>query len=64
MAAGALRGFAIATCCHHRCSWEHYTGRGLLRQLGFTAADFAAMARMSGRGTVSHAPSVVQCVHF
>ena len=61
-AAGALRGFAIGTCCHHRCSWEHFTGRGLFRQLGFTGADFAAMARMSGRRTASHATTLLQPV--
>ena len=50
-AAGArrgLQGFAIATCCHHRCSWEHYIGRELFRQHGMSEADFQLVAWMTG----------------
>ena len=43
-----LQGFAIATCCHHRCSWEHYIGRELFRQHGMSEADFQLVAWMTG----------------
>merc|ERR1712050_734739 len=26
-------GFGIATCCHHRCDWENYTGKFFLKKL-------------------------------
>ena len=32
-AAAALRGIAIATCCHQLCSWEHYVGRAFFRDV-------------------------------
>jgi hypothetical protein len=28
-----LHAIAIATCCHHRCEWRHYVGRGFVRQV-------------------------------
>ena len=38
----------MATCCHHRCTWGDYTGRGLFRRLGIGEADFQAIAKMTG----------------
>jgi tRNA:m4X modification enzyme len=43
-----LQGFAIATCCHHRCSWGHYVGWELFRQHGMSEADFQLVAWMTG----------------
>ncbi|CAN0371764.1 unnamed protein product, partial [Scytosiphon promiscuus] len=40
-------GVAIATCCHHACSWRDYAGREFLVQQGFSARDFEAMRRIS-----------------
>ncbi len=60
-----LQGFAIATCCHHRCSWEHYTGRELFRQHGMSKADFQLAAWMTGEsclGAHVHARPELCCV--
>jgi tRNA:m4X modification enzyme len=43
-----LRGVAIATCCHHRCTWESYVGKAWWREfLGGTAAEFEACRVLS-----------------
>ena len=34
------RGVAIATCCHHACSWKDYTGKAFLRAHSFSSAEF------------------------
>lgn len=33
-------GVALATCCHHACSWEDYTGASWLRSQGVTSQEF------------------------
>ena len=43
-----LQGFGIATCCHHRCSWDHYVGRGLFTEHGVSEAEFQLVAWMTG----------------
>lgn len=43
-----IQGLAVATCCHHRCSWQHYVGKPTFRQLGFTPEDFEVMSWMTG----------------
>ena len=43
-----LQGFGIATCCHHRCSWEHYVGRSFFQEHGMTEADFQLVSWMTG----------------
>ncbi|KAA6427896.1 MAG: tRNA guanosine-2 -O-methyltransferase TRM13 protein [Trebouxia sp. A1-2] len=35
-----VQGLAVATCCHHRCSWQHYVGKPLFKQLGFSPDEF------------------------
>lgn len=38
---------AIATCCHHLCSWENYVNQAYFTQLGLDSTDFHCMTRMS-----------------
>lgn len=42
------RGLAVATCCHHRCSWEHFTGSDAFLQLGFSPEEFEIVSWMTG----------------
>lgn len=45
----AFQGLAIATCCHHACSWVDYTGVDwLCTEQGFTEAEFSVMKQWSG----------------
>lgn len=44
---GAVRGAAIALCCHHRCAWSDYCGRQWFTAQGLTADDFALARRLS-----------------
>lgn len=44
----ALAGIAVATCCHHRCSWRQYVNKAFFRDLGLTAHDFELMVWMTG----------------
>ena len=43
-----VQGLAVATCCHHRCSWQHFVGKPLFRQLGFSPDDFELISWMTG----------------
>lgn len=43
-----LQGLAVATCCHHRCSWQHYVGKASFKELGFSPEDFEVMSWMTG----------------
>ena len=36
-------GVAIATCCHHACSWADYTGAEWMTSVGFTSQEFNMM---------------------
>jgi hypothetical protein len=36
-------GVAIATCCHHACSWEDYTGCEWLQARGLSSQEFDVM---------------------
>ena len=42
-----LGGLVFATCCHHRCSWDSYCGRGYLEGCGLTDVDFCLITKMS-----------------
>ena len=42
-----LGGLVFATCCHHRCSWDSYCGRGYLEGWGLTDVDFCLITKMS-----------------
>mmetsp|Transcript_13387 Transcript_13387/g.20132 ORF Transcript_13387/g.20132 Transcript_13387/m.20132 type:complete len:391 (+) Transcript_13387:36-1208(+) len=35
-----VQGVALATCCHHACSWEDYVAVDWLKDQGFTSDDF------------------------
>ena len=39
----ASRAVSIATCCHHACCWDDYTGREWLVAQGFTRKEFDVM---------------------
>ncbi len=43
-----VQGLAIATCCHHRCSWQHYVGKPMFRSLGFSPDEFEVISWMTG----------------
>ena len=47
-----VQGFAVATCCHHRCSWQHYVGKPLFQQLGFSPDEFEIISWMTGMSLV------------
>lgn len=49
-----LLGVAIATCCHHRCVWEHYVGAEALQELGFSPQDFELISYMTGWALCGH----------
>ena len=40
-------GAIIASCCHHKCVWNHYVNQNFFLQNGFTPYDFTVMTRMS-----------------
>ena len=44
-----IQGLAIATCCHHRCSWQHYAGQATFTNMGFSPEDFEVMSWMTGQ---------------
>lgn len=41
-------GIAIATCCHHACSIQDYSGQSWIRSIGFTETEFELMSSWSG----------------
>ena len=43
-----VQGFAVATCCHHRCSWQHYVGKQLFEHLELTPDEFEIISWMTG----------------
>ena len=43
-----IQGLAVATCCHHRCSWQHYAGKATFIKMGFSPEDFEVMSWMTG----------------
>ncbi|DBA70544.1 TPA: hypothetical protein ACH3X2_011942 [Trebouxia sp. C0005] len=49
-----VQGLAVATCCHHRCSWQHYVGKPLFKQLGFSPDEFEVMSWMTGWALCGH----------
>ena len=50
-APGGVRGLAVATCCHHRCSWRHFVAQEVMLQQGFSPQEFEVIAWMTGRDT-------------
>lgn len=54
-----LRGMAIATCCHHACSWSDYAGADWFLNNGFTAAEFHLMKSWSGWAHTLNVPDIL-----
>lgn len=50
---GGVRGLAVATCCHHRCSWRHFVAQEVFTELGFSPQEFEAIVWMTGWALVS-----------
>jgi tRNA:m4X modification enzyme len=46
--AAGVRGAAIATCCHHRCSWADYVARGFFESRGFSQREFELLMHWTG----------------
>lgn len=51
---GVLRGLAIATCCHHRCTWQHYVNQPFFERLGFSPEEFELISWMTGWALCGH----------
>lgn len=59
VAAGNLRprGFVIALCCHHRCTFGAYINRAFLARLGIRdAEEFRILTALSSWATCSRKP--------
>jgi len=52
---GGVYGFALASCCHHLCSWDQYVGKLSLSQF-FSPQDFELMALMCSWAMCGHSP--------
>ena len=51
---GGMLGLAVATCCHHRCTWRDFVGKRLFLSLGFTPADFEVVCYMCAWANGGH----------
>lgn len=49
-----LLGLAVATCCHHRCTWRDFVGKPLFLSLGFTPAEFEVICSMCAWANGGH----------
>lgn len=47
------KGIAIATCCHHRCTWNTYVGQSFFTGAGFTGDEFELISWMTGMLLIS-----------
>lgn len=43
-----VKGFVIALCCHHRCTWRPFVGKKFLLDNGITQTEFDVMTKMVG----------------
>lgn len=46
-----VAGAAMAPCCHHRCTWEDFTGQPYFIEFGFNAGEFSLVAQMTSWAT-------------
>ena len=46
--APGVHGAAIATCCHHRCSWDDYVARNFFEARGFDRHEFELLMHWTG----------------
>lgn len=44
----SVKGFVIALCCHHRCTWRPFVGKKFLLANGITQIEFDVMTKMVG----------------
>lgn len=44
----SVKGFVIALCCHHRCTWRAFVGKKFLVDNGITQQEFDIMTKMVG----------------
>lgn len=63
-ARSGVQGIAVATCCHHRCSWRHYVGKALFRELGFQPEEFELVSWMTGMTRIWAAIRVWEVMGF
>ena len=49
-----LMGLAVATCCHHRCTWRDFVGKRLVLSLGFSPAEFEIISYMCAWASGGH----------
>ncbi|CAG0889833.1 unnamed protein product [Darwinula stevensoni] len=58
-------GLVLATCCHHRCSWDSYVGQSFLLEAGFSKKDFLVLKSMSSWLTcgMTNRPLSLNSVH-
>lgn len=59
-----LVGVALASCCHHRCTWQHFVGKDVwLKQCGLSSAEFELVSWMTGWGLCGHSSPLIQEEH-
>ncbi|KAJ6638621.1 tRNA:m(4)X modification enzyme TRM13 like [Pseudolycoriella hygida] len=44
----SVKGFVIALCCHHRCTWRAFVGKKFLVDNGITQQEFDVLTKMVG----------------
>ena len=53
-----LRGVAIAPCCRHRVTWQHYVGKDYIQQtVGLSPEEFEVMGYMTSWALCGHGSS-------
>jgi tRNA:m4X modification enzyme len=55
--ASIFLGLGIATCCHHRCSWQHYVAQDIILELGFSPEEFEVISYMTAWALCGHGAS-------
>jgi tRNA:m4X modification enzyme len=49
-----LLGLGIATCCHHRCCWQHYVAQDVILELGFSPEEFEILSYCTSWALCGH----------
>lgn len=47
-------GLGVATCCHHRCSWQHYIAQDVILELGFSPEEFEIFSYFTSWALCGH----------
>jgi len=50
-------GLGIATCCHHRCCWQHYIAQDVILELGFSPEEFEILSYFTSWALCGHSSS-------